>query len=162
MLDSTPDRSVAPDEILTQAGLDRYAQLVQTRSRLSAAGKSLEMAMNMRADVMTGPAVEAYRTMAKDSAYNRGTDFDRLSELNQIDILTVWNYAPTGDRLLSLTNGHKGPDASEKNIKTETQWLYEIHRIMSLNTRIAYLQLELMNRDSIVNAAILATLNDDN
>ena len=158
LIDSQPKRNVSEKELATPAGIDRQAKIQEQRTRKSASIKSIEMAMNMRDNVLAGSGVESFRTMAKDSAYNRGTDFEDLSELQQIDIMTVWNYAPQGERLKALTGSHEDPG---KNINSEKAWLYEIHRIMSLNTRIAYLQLELMNRDAIVNAGILATLNDD-
>ena len=64
--------------------------------------------------------------------------------------MTVWHYAPAGDRLEKFTSGM--PDNA---------WLAEIHHVMSINTRIQYLQLELMTRDAVVNAYTLSTMNDD-
>jgi hypothetical protein len=150
-LDSTPDRAVTPEERLTPAGLDRIAQIEETSSRLGSASESIEMALNMRTSVMDGAPVETYREMAADSAYNR-TITDKLSELQQIDIMTVWNYAPAGERLETLTN---------TGGMNEKAWMFELHRVLSLNARINYMQLELANRDAIVNANILATLNDN-
>ena len=56
------------------------------------------MALDMRAAVLGGELVEAYRAMAADSACDR-TVPDKFSELQQLDILTVWNFAPSGERL---------------------------------------------------------------
>lgn len=151
LIDSTPPRKESDPDLATPAGIDRYAKREETKARMSAAAKSQEMAINMRTAVMEGDAVEAFRDMAEDSAYNRGTDFEKLSELQQLDIMTVWNYAPKGERAEKLTDSSM----------SEKAWLFELHRVMSLNTRINYLQLELMNRDAIVNAGILATMNDD-
>ncbi len=150
-LDSTPRRAMSDDEKLTPAGLDRIAKVEELSSRLRSAGESIEMALNMRDAVMDGAPVETYREMAADSAYNRNIG-TKLSELQQVDIMTVWNYAPAGERLEKLTN---------TGGMNEKAWLFEIHRVMSINARINYMQLELMNRDAIVNANILATLNDD-
>jgi hypothetical protein len=150
-LDSTPDRSISPAERNTPRGLDRIAKMEENSSRLQAAGESIEMALNMRTAVMQGAAVDTFREMAADSAYNR-TITDKMSELQQVDVMTVWNYAPAGERMETLTN---------TGGMNERAWLFELHRIMSLNARINYMNLELANRDAIVNANILATLNDD-
>lgn len=150
-INTSPERSVPDAEKGTPQGLGRIAKLEETRARYKAALESIAMQLNMRTSVMEGEAVEKYRTMARDSAYNREIP-NRISELQQIDIMTVWNYAPKGKRAEDLINGAK---------LSEKAWLFELHRIMSLNTRINYLNLEMASRDAVVNAAILATLNDD-
>lgn len=151
-LDSTPDRPVTDAEKLTPAGLDRIAKSVEKSARLAAAGESIKMTLNMRTPVLTGAPIETYRKMVAESAYNRGELPNTISELQQIDITTIWHYAPIGKRQEVLSN------SGGMNVQG---WLYELHRITSLLTRINYIQLELASRDAVVNAAILATLNDD-
>lgn len=150
-IDSTPDRPVTAEELLTPAGLDRAAKMLEVQGRSHASAESMAMAMNMIASVMEGSPVETYKDMADDSAYRRAVN-GKLSELQQIGIMTAWNYAPRGERMEALTN---------VSGMSEKAWLFELHRVMSLNARINYLQLELASRDAIVNASILATLNDD-
>ena len=150
-LDSTPERGVAPGERLTPLGLDRVAKIEEKTSRLRAASESIEMALNLRAATLEGAPVEAYRRMAVDSAYDRPVP-DKLSELQQLDILTMWNHAPAGERLETLAN---------TGGMNEKAWLYELHRVLALNARINYMILEVGTRDAIVNAGILATINDD-
>ena len=159
-LDSAPQRPRTEEELLTPAGLDQNIADVQRNTRLSAANESIKMVLNMNSAVMSGPTVEEYRKRANESAYNRGTDFQELSELQQIDINTVWHYAPRGERLAILT-GTPGSDSKVKPMN-EKAWLAEIHAINSLNARINYLQLELDSRDALVNAYILARLVDNN
>lgn len=150
-LDSTPKPAMKPEELLTPSGLDRVAKVEELSSRLNSASESIEMALNMRTAVMEGEPVETFREYAEGSAYNRPVG-DKLSELQQVDIMTVWHYAPKGERLKAMTT------PGEMN---QIAWLQEIHRVMSINARINYMQLELANRDAIVNSMILATLNDD-
>jgi hypothetical protein len=154
LINTAPEKKVTEAEELTPAGLARIAQQEERNSRIGAAMESIAMQLNMRSAVMTDDtAVKQYKQMAEDSAYNREYEgLEKLSELQQIDIMTVWNYAPKGERAEVLTNG---AELSEK------AWMSELHRIMSLNARINYLNLELASRDAVVNAAILATLNDD-
>ncbi|MFX4300052.1 hypothetical protein [Pseudosulfitobacter pseudonitzschiae] len=150
-INTSPERSVPEAEKATPLGLGKIAKMEETRARYKAAMESIAMQLNMRTAVMDGDAVETYRDMATDSAYNREIP-EKLSELQQIDIMTVWNYAPKGERAENLTDNAK---------MSEKAWLFELHRIMSINARINYLNLELASRDAVVNAAILATLNDD-
>ena len=150
-IDSTPSRAVTDAERESSGGIDRIAKMEEIRSRQQAGAKSIEMVFNMRAPTMDGEPVEAFRAKAEQSAYNREIG-DKLSELQQIDILTVSHYAPRGDRAVNLASGRG------MNIKG---WLHEIHRIMAVNTRINYLRLELASRDAIVNAASLATQVDE-
>lgn len=150
-LDSTPEREVTAEERLTPLGLDRIARNEEKASRLRAAAESIEMVLGLRAAVIEGPPVETFRGMAADSAYARDVP-DKLSELQQLDILTMWNHAPAGERLETLAN---------TGGMNEKAWLYELHRLLALNARVNYLLLETAGRDAIVNAAILATINDD-
>lgn len=150
-IESTPERAVGTEELLTPLGLDRVAAMEEKGSRLLAASESIGMALDIRAAVLAGEPVEAYRAMAADSAYDR-TVPDALSELQQLDILTAWNFAPAGERLDVLSNAGG---------MSERAWLYELHRAMSLNARINYLRLEIESRGAIVNAMILATLADE-
>lgn len=148
-LDSTPDRDINPAEKLTPEGLDRIAKRSETDTRLGASNESIKMALNMASQVMEGKARDEMAKLAEQSAYNRPIP-SKISELQQLDIMTVWHYAPTGDRQETFSAG-----------MSEQAWLQEIHHVMSVNTRIQYLQLELMARDAVVNAYTLSTMNDD-
>ena len=150
-IESAPERAVGAEELLSPLGLDRVAAMEERGSRLLAASETIEMALDIRASTLAGDPVEAYRAMAADSAYDR-TVPDKLSELQQLDILTVWNFAPSGERLDALSNAGG---------MSERAWLYELHRMLSLDARINYLRLEIESREAIVNAMILATLADD-
>jgi len=147
-LDSTPARQINDAEKLTPSGLDRIAKRSETDTRIGAANESIKMALNMVSQVMEGEARDEMAKLAEQSAYNRPIP-SKISELQQLDIMTVWHYAPTGDRHDTFSAG-----------MSETAWLQEIHHVMSVNTRIQYLQLELMTRDAVVGAYTLSTMND--
>lgn len=149
-IDSTPPREVSDEERLTPSGLDRIAADQQRSGRMNAATDTVTFANNLRSNVISGESLDTYRTMAADSAYNRPIG-DTMSELQQLDIMTVWNYAPRGERLEKLTGS-----------MSEKAWLFEIHRALSIQTRIDFLALELATRNANVNALVLATLNDAN
>ena len=152
LLDSTPEQPVSNEEQRDSSGQDRIAKNEEIRSRLQAGAEAVEMVLNMRTATMDGEPVEAFRAMAEQSAYNRPIIDNKLSELQQIDIQTVFHYAPSGDRAVTMASSHG------INVKG---WLHEIHRVISLNTRLQYLQLELASRVAVVNAGILASLNDN-
>ena len=122
-IESAPERAVGAEKILAPLGLNRVAAMEERGSRLLAASKSIEMALDMPAAALAGEPVEAYRAMVADSAYDR-TVPDKLSELQQLDILTVWNFAPSGERLDVLPNAGG---------MSERAWLYELHRAHVLN-----------------------------
>lgn len=153
-VDPTPPRPVTEEDLQNPQGVDRAAEQQKRLARQSAATEVIAMSMNARAPVLTDSA-GTFKSMAEDSAYNRPVP-DRLSELQQLDIRTVYHYAPGPARI----NGDPG-EQNGLNDMNEKGWLQEIHRIMSINTRINYLRLELENRDAIVNGLILATMNED-
>lgn len=149
MIDATPEAAPSAQELLTPSGLDKAAAHQEKLTRQMSAIESMVMALNMRDAQMRGAAVDELRKRADETAYNRPIG-DSLSEMQQLDIRTVFHYAPTGERAEKLSD-------SSMN---EKAWLAEIHRLLAIQTRMTYLQLELMNRDAIVNGGILATLND--
>jgi hypothetical protein len=151
MVDAQPKAAPSPEELLTPAGLDKMAEFQETLTRQNAAIEVMAMALNMRDTQMRGAAVQELEKRAKETAYNRPIDPNGISELQQLDIRTVYHYAPTGDRAKKL---------GASSTMNEKAWLAELHRLLALQTRMTYLQLELMNRDAIVNAGILTTLND--
>lgn len=147
-IDATPLPEVTEAELRTPQGLDRAARREMILARQRASLESIGMSLNMRTPVMSDAnAVRAFREMAESSSYNRDVP-NRLSELQQLDIRTVHHYAPGVDR------------AREVAQMDERQILNEIWQVMAINTRIAYLHLELASRDAVVNALILASLND--
>jgi hypothetical protein len=153
-IDPTPPRPVTEEDEATPQGVDRAAEQQKRLARQNAASEVIEMSMNARAPVLND-ADGTFSSMAADSAYNRPVP-NELSELQQLDIRTVYHYAPGPNRI----NGDPGQQ-NGLNDMNEKGWLQEIHRVMSINTRINYLRLELENRDAIVNGLILATLNED-
>jgi hypothetical protein len=151
-IDATPERAMTDAELQTPEGMARAAEAQQRLARQRAAIETINMSLNMRTPVLTDNGT--YRGMADDSAYNRPVG-DRLSELQQLDIQTVYHYAPGPNRLYGTGGQENGlDDMNEKG------WLEEIHRIMSINARINYVRLELENRNAITNALILAALSD--
>ncbi|MXX88693.1 MAG: hypothetical protein F4213_03215 [Boseongicola sp. SB0677_bin_26] len=159
-IDNTPPPRLSDSDLLSPEGLDEQVRRNEIRARQRAAEEVIAMVLNMRTG-LPGADTETFRAMATESAYNSGSSSapvftrpigDSLSELQQLDILTVWNYAPKGERLETLTN------SGGMNVQA---WLYEIHRLLAVSNRLDYLALELASRDALVNAALLATLNDN-
>jgi hypothetical protein len=111
------------------------------------------MSLNMRAPTFND-IKGTYAGYADDSSYNRPVP-ERLSELQQLDIRTVYHYAPGPNRI----NGTNDQQNGLKHMN-EKGWLEEIHQIMAINARINYIRLELENRNAITNALILAALSD--
>lgn len=146
-----PPRKATGEELNTPAGIARVAAREKIMARQDAATEIFEMTLNMRQPILEDPDGERgplFQTMAlEDSAYNRAVP-SKLSELSQLDIRTVFHYAPKGDRFEKMESFTK-----------EMDWLAEIHNITAINARINYLRLELENRNAIVNALILASMN---
>ncbi|WP_375264180.1 hypothetical protein [Palleronia sp.] len=143
MIDPTPPRPVTAEELLTPEGVARAAEQQGRQSRLSAATELQGMTLNMRDGVVSS---EGFRPLAADSAYNRDIP-DVISELQAIDIRTVAHYAML-------------PEAAAED-RTVNSYLHRILDVMSINTRIAYLSLELQNRQAIAQAAQLGALLDN-
>lgn len=153
-ISATPERAMTEEELTTPEGMARAAVAQERISRQQAALSSIEMSLNMRTPVHTDDGT--YRAMADDSGYSGVRNVpDRLSELQMLDIRTVNHYAPGRNRLLGTGENDPGLEGL-----TEKGWLWEIHRIMSINARINYIRLELENRNAITNALILAALSE--
>lgn len=152
-VDATPERAVTDEELQTPQGMARAAEAQQRLGRQSAAIETINMSVNMRTPVMDDNQ-GTFAGMAEDSAYNRPVA-DQLSELQQLDIRTVYHYAPGPNRM----NGTNGQQNGLVHMN-EKGWLQEIHTIMAINARINYVRLELENRNAITSALILAALSD--
>lgn len=150
-VDATPERAMTEEELSTPEGMARAAEAQQRLARKRSAVETINMSLNMRTPVLTDDGT--YAGMAADSLYNRPVP-ESLSELQQLDIQTVYHYAP-GPNRINGTNGENGLESM-----TETGWLQELHRISSINARINFIRLELENRNAITNALILAALTD--
>ena len=150
-VDATPERAMTEAELSTPEGMARAAEAQQRLARQRAAIETINMSLNMRTPVLTDNGT--YSGMASDSLYNRPVP-ESLSELQQLDIQTVYHYAPGPNRL----NGTNGEDGLEG--MSEKGWLQEIHRITAINARINFIRLELENRSAITSALILAALSD--
>jgi hypothetical protein len=152
-VDAIPERAMTEEELATPEGMSRAAEAQQRLARQRAAVETINMSLNMRAPSLTD-SQGTFAGMADDSAYNRPVP-ERLSELQQLDIRTVYHYAPGPNRM----NGTNGQQNGLVHMN-EKGWLQEIHTIMSINARINYVRLELENRNAITNALILAALSD--
>lgn len=152
-VDAMPERAMTEEELATPEGMDRAAEMEQRMARQQAAIQTIEMSLNMRAPALTD-SQGTFAGMADDSAYNRPVP-ERLSELQQLDIRTVYHYAPGPNRM----NGTNGQQNGLIHMN-EKGWLQEIHTVMAINARINYVRLELENRNAITNALILAALSD--
>ena len=150
-VDATPERAMTEAELSTPEGMARAAEAQQRLGRQRAAVETINMSLNMRTPVLTDDGT--YAGMASDSLYNRPVP-ESLSELQQLDIQTVYHYAP-GPNRINGTNGENGLESM-----TEVGWLQELHRITSINARINFIRLELENRSAITNALILAALSE--
>jgi len=152
-IDPLPERKMTDAELDTPEGMSRAAIEQKRIARQRAAIETINMSLNMRTPALTDNQ-GSYSAMASDSAYNRAVP-ERLSELQQLDIRTVYHYAPGPNRL----NGTNGQQNGLTHMN-EKGWLQELHTIMSINARINYIRLELENRNAVVNALILASLNE--
>lgn len=152
-VDALPERAMTTEELQTPEGMSRAAEAQQRLARQRAAIETIEMSLNMRAPSLTD-SQGTFAGMADDSAYNRPVP-ERLSELQQLDIRTVYHYAPGPNRI----NGTNGQQNGLIHMN-EKGWLQELHTIMAINARINYVRLELENRNAITNALILAALSD--
>lgn len=151
-IDPLPEPEMTAEELDTPEGMDIAAAAQRRIARQRAAIETIHMSLNMRSPALTD-SQGTFSAMAQDSAYNRPVP-ERLSELQQLDIRTVYHYAPGPNRV----NGTNGQQNGLTHMN-EKGWLQEIHTIMSINARINYIRLELENRNAVVNALILASLN---
>lgn len=152
-VDALPERAMTEEELQTPEGMARAAEAQQRLARQRAAIETINMSLNMRSPALTD-SQGTFAGMADDSAYNRPVP-ERLSELQQLDIRTVYHYAPGPNRI----NGTNGQQNGLIHMN-EKGWLQEIHTIMAINARINFVRLELENRNAITNALILAALSD--
>ncbi|MCW3782559.1 hypothetical protein [Defluviimonas salinarum] len=143
MTDPFPPRPVTEEELRTPEGVARAAARAVQKTRANAGLEAIAMVMNMKTEV--GPATPWQPYIDDISNYNRPVG-DQVSELQTLDFRTLRHYAPKPEVF------HKRSALSEK------QLLQEILDVMSVNTRLAYLQLELDSRTAIVQTQILSTL----
>jgi hypothetical protein len=144
LINPLPPKPLTAAELMRPEGVARAAVRQGTAQRNSTALSPIIMANNMREAVISS---ESYLPLIEDSAYNRSVP-ELISELQSIDIRTVYHYAK------------KKAAADERTGMTSKQLLENILDVMSIQTRISYLQLEMQTRDAAVNAAILATMNN--
>ncbi|PTX52528.1 hypothetical protein IQ03_01219 [Gemmobacter caeni] len=152
-VDPLPEPKMTAAELDTPEGMSMAAEAQKRIARQRAAIETINMSLNMRTPALTDNQ-GTFRSMADDSAYNRPVP-ERLSELQQLDIRTVYHYAPGPNRV----NGTNGQQNGLVHMN-EKGWLQELHTIMAINARINYIRLELENRNAVVNALILASLNE--
>lgn len=145
-INSTPEKPVTTEEMRTPEGVARAAKLQETSTRNNAALEVLAMVLNMKKPLVSSSTYQAY---IDESAYNRAVP-DMISELQGIDIRTVRFYAPNQKAVKDRQN------------MTDRALLMELVDLMSINTRIAYLSLEMQSRQAVVDAFTLAKLNDQN
>lgn len=139
-----PPKPITAAELMRPEGVERAARQQMVNSRNSAVMATMVMGTNMRDTVVP---IDSYKPLIDDSVYNRPTPA-KISELQAIDIRTVAHYA------------QKPVKGVERSQMSERALLLNILDVLSIQTRISYLQLEMANRDAVVNAGILATLNN--
>ncbi|WP_411840044.1 hypothetical protein [Paracoccus sp. ME4] len=145
LVDPVPPVPVTSNEIVSAGGLARAAARTRQETRNSTSGEVIAMLMNMRTQVGDTEPWQPY--LDDISNYNRPVG-DRLSELQQIDIRTLRHYAP------------KPEVFQERAAWSDRQLLQEILDVQSINTRIAFLQLELDSRRAAVETQMLSIMNN--
>lgn len=150
LTDPLPPRPVTDQEMRTPEGVARAAAQAVRSTRSGAAGEVVSMILNMK-DLVQPVTAEGFQAYHDDIAnYNRpwpGVG-KKISELQAIDIRTLRYYAPKPELF------HK------RATYTERQLLQELLDAVSIQNRIAYMQLELDTRTAIVNTQILTALNE--
>lgn len=129
-IDPTPPRPMSDADMNTPAGMAREAERNAIRARNSAALEATSFALQLRKAEASPDALEYY---IERSRYNRPTD-NGISELQALDIMTTFHYAPNADEL------------ETRESLTEKNWLERLHNVASLQARMDYLQLEQDNR----------------
>ena len=150
MIDPLPPRPISAEEMKTPEGFSRAAARQATRTRESAILDAIAFTLNLREPVT--PYNDQFKAYVEDSHYNRidpDAEPTEISELQGIDIRTVRQYAPKQEALDARAT------LNEKGL------LQEILDAISINNRIAYLQLEQDNRHMLVSSAILARMLDN-
>lgn len=147
LVDPNPPRPVTAAEMATPAGVVRAEARTIQEARNNASAEVISMVMNMRTEV--GPTDPWQPYLEDISNYNRPVG-DMVSELQAIDIRTLRHYAPRPEVF------------QERAAWSEKQLLQEILDIMAINTRMAYMQLELDTRRAVVDTQILSVLNNGN
>lgn len=150
LVDPLPPRPVTDQEMRTPEGVARAAEQTVHATRSAAIGEVVSMVLNMK-DLVQPVTAEGFQAYKDDIAnYNRpwpGVG-KKISELQAIDIRTLRYYAPKPELF------HK------RATYTERQLLQELLDAVSIQNRIAYMQLELDTRTAIVNSQILSALNN--
>jgi hypothetical protein len=144
MIDSTPPRPVTGAALSSPEGVALAAENQGRMARNSAAAEVIAMRLNMIEPLVSSASYQPY---VDQSAYNRAVP-PMISELQAIDIRTVYDYAPNPETI------------GEREKKTDRALLMDLLNIMAINTRIAYISLEMQTRQATVDAAILGALNN--
>lgn len=144
MVNPFPDKPVTSPELRTPEGVARAAALANRSVYDNAMGMVTSMTANMRTEVMDRtPAWDAF--IEDIVGYNRDVG-DRLSEMEQIDIRVLRDYAPSQERY------------SKRSVMNERALLQSLIEQMSLNNRMAYISLELDARRATLESQILRAL----
>lgn len=145
LIDPLPPAPVLnPD---TPEGVTREALRRIRQTRNSATGEVLAMVLNMSQPVQ--PVNGAMNAYIEDIAdYNRDVPSE-ISELQALDIRTLRHYAPSPERV------------NTRSAFDEAKMLEQVLDAIAINSRIAYLQLELDRRRAVVETQILSALVND-
>ena len=144
MVNPFPDRPVTGPELQTPEGVARAAVLANRSVYDNSMQMVNSMTANMRTEVMDRTA--AWDAFIEDIVgYNRDVG-DRLSEMEQIDIRVLRDYAPSQER------------RSKRTVMNERALLQTLIEQMSLNNRMAYISLELDTRRASLETPILRAL----
>lgn len=146
MVDPFPERPVTAREMQTPEGVARAARQGAKRTKVNANLALTGMVANMNDEVID--RTETWDAFLEDlSAYNRDVG-DRLSEMEQLEIRILRDYAPSKDRY------------AKRATLNERGLLQQLIEQVSLNNRMMYISLELDARRGLVESQILTSLMD--
>lgn len=144
MANPYPDQPVTAQEMQLPGGVDRAREQTVKASRVNSSLSVLAMTANMRDEVMD--RTETWDAFLEDiGAYNRDYG-DRLSEMEQLEIRILRDYAPSQERF------------SKRAVLNERGLLQQMIEQMSVNNRLAYISLELDARRAVLETQILSAL----
>ena len=144
-IDPMPPIPLTPKMLQTPGGLSEAVRRDAIAARKQAASSLLEYSIGL---AMPSESAQGYKALAEQSHYETEIP-DQISQLQALDIRASVYFRPTVE---TLEIRH------EKNDKALLQDLIDV---TSINTRLNYLRLVQETRRSIVLAAILATLTDN-
>lgn len=147
MTNPFPDKPVSPAAMMTAEGQALAAAKKIQDVRASTGSELIATIRNMRQP--KGPVTDQWKAW-KDGieGYNNPLG-DQISELQGLDIRTLYYYAPTTENL-------SGPSGRQN--KSQKALMQDMIDNLSIGNRLAYLNLELNTRRGMVESQILSAL----